>query len=112
MTSQEEDNGELRILDISGLNFDSSSEESSVRVKKLVTQLTEACEGPGFFLLKVGPDFGQLCVKMLEAAKEVFPLPDQEKARLVNDGSSQMHYQGDFFPLWKTNKNWFTVVEN
>lgn len=103
MTSQEEDNGELRILDISGLNFDSSEDDTAVRVKKLVTQLTEACEGPGFFLLKVGPDFGELCVKMLEAAKEIFPLPDHEKARLVNDGSSQMHYQGDFFfsPLMK-----------
>ena len=93
MTSQGEDSGVLRILDISGLNFDSDSEP---RVKKLVTQLTEACEeGPGFFLLKVSPDFGGLCVKMLEAAKEIFPLPVEEKARLVNDGSSQMHYQGD-----------------
>ena len=86
------DTKELRILDISGLNF-----EDCERVEKLVAQLSEACEGPGFFLLKVGSqDFSQLCVKMLECAKEVFPLPIDEKNRLINDSTSQMHYLGDY----------------
>ena len=94
---------ELVVLDISKLNFESSPK----RVEKLVEQLSKACEGPGFFLLKVSDDFGQLCVNMLECAKEIFPLPPDEKARLINDHTSQMHYLGDIILLLRmTNKIW------
>ena len=82
---------DLVILDINELNF-----EDTERVEKLVTQLTEACEGPGFFLLKVGDhhDFGNLCIQMIEAAKQVFALPKEEKEPLVNDGTSQQYHKG------------------
>ena len=89
--NSEKDEEELVVLDISELNFESSPK----RVEKLVEQLSKACEGPGFFLLKVSDDFGGLCVNMLECAKEIFPLPPDEKARLINDCTSQMHYLGD-----------------
>ena len=82
----------LQIIDISNLDFGTSCPK---RIERLVKQFTEACEGPGFFLLKVGhKDFGQLCIKMLKAARELFELPLKEKHNLVNDYTTQMHHLG------------------
>ena len=65
-----------------------------VRVEKLVAQLSESCETSGFFYLKIEDHFGEKCMQMLNAAKEVFNMPNDEKDKLVNDETSQMHHKG------------------
>ena len=63
-------------------------------ISTLVDQLIESCENSGFFYLKVDDNFGQNCLRMLQAAKEVFRLPTYEKVKLINDGTSQMFHKG------------------
>ena len=65
-----------------------------MRVEKLVAQLSESCETSGFFYLKIEEHFGEKCMQMLNAAKEVFKMPKDEKDKLVNDETSQMHHKG------------------
>ena len=65
-----------------------------MRVEKLVAQLSESCETSGFFYLKIEDHFGEKCMQMLNAAKEVFKMPKDEKDKLVNDETSQMHHKG------------------
>ena len=84
------DENSLRILDITDLDFD-----DSIRVEKLINQLSGSCERNGFFMLKVGgKEFGEICLKMLTEAKKIFKLPPEEKEKLINDGKSQMHHRG------------------
>ena len=71
-----------------------------VRVEKLVAQLSESCETSGFFYLKIEDHFGEKCMQMLNAAKEVFNMPNDEKDKLVNDETSQMHHKGKFGTGW------------
>jgi isopenicillin N synthase-like dioxygenase len=97
----------LTILDISNLDFN----RDKLRVDKLVAQLSEACENSGFFYLKIEPNFGAECSRIVKAAKEIFQLPEDEKARLVNDETSQMKYKGEhyFYPFSFPIKLWFNL---
>ena len=79
----------LKILDISDLDWNDHR-----RVNKLVNELSESCETSGFFYLKVSDEFGQTCIEMLQSAKEVFRIPEDEKVKLINDGTSQMFHKG------------------
>ena len=80
---------DLKIIDICHLDF-----KDTIRVEKLVAQLSLACETSGFFMLKVSDDFGKICQEMLEQAKKVFQLPQDEKEKLLNDESSQNFFKG------------------
>ena len=79
----------LKILDISNLDWN-----DHIRIRQLVNELSVSCETSGFFYLKVSDEFGQTCIEMLQAAKEVFRVPEDEKVKLINDRTSQMFHKG------------------
>lgn len=76
-------------MDISNLDWN-----DHIRIRQLVNELSVSCETSGFFYLKVSDEFGQTCIEMLQAAKEVFRVPEDEKVKLINDRTSQMFHKG------------------
>ena len=54
----------------------------------IAQKISNICEfGYGFFYLKIQPNQASVVKEILDAAKDFFELPNQEKMRLVNDES-------------------------
>ncbi|XP_065052350.1 uncharacterized protein LOC135681699 [Rhopilema esculentum] len=82
----------LKLIDISGVN------EDPFKLKEVASLIKQECMTTGFFLLKMPDGIKQFIPSVIEAAKQFFKLPSNEKQKLINSVLTQMKVNGQSIP--------------